>query len=100
MHEPAIVKIYGRDVELEPLGPDEEVVDVVVVVKTRHAGGDGSTVAVAHRPGASEPPRMSSDLRYLMDLGLTQADIADRSGRTETAIRREIEGHATGTRGR
>lgn len=89
-----IATLYGRQVELEPLAPDEEVVDVVVVVQTRSAGGDSSTIAVANRPGTSEPPRMSSDLRYLMDLGLTQADIADRAERTETAVRREIESQA------
>lgn len=99
MSQPVTANLYGRRIELEPLALDEEVVDVVVVVRTRQVGGDSSTVAVATRPGSSEPPRMSSDLRYLMDLGLAHADIADRTGRTETAIRREIEGHETGTRG-
>ncbi|MDR5712936.1 hypothetical protein RH857_12480 [Nesterenkonia flava] len=73
--------IYGREVELEPLAPGEVVEEVVVVAKTRSTQHqEGVTVAsVGNDPDTGEPPRMSSELKYLMDLGASPDLIAKRA---------------------
>lgn len=87
MSNPRTVNVYGRSIELEPLEPGEEVVDVVVVVRTRRPGDqEGTIIAAGHRPNDPEPPRMTGDIRYLASLGLSADMIAQRAGRTPTAI--------------
>lgn len=73
------VTIHGRVIELEPLEEDEEVQDVVVVVKTKQNHRPRSYVAAgADDRGAS--PAMNSEIRYLMELGMDADQIANRTG--------------------
>lgn len=77
MTDSSTAVLYGRHIELEPLDPGDEIDQVIVLVKTR-AQAD-PVVSVSANPETGEPPRMSSELKYLIDLGVDPDFIARRA---------------------
>lgn len=77
--DPDAVRIYGREVHIEPLEPGEVVEDIVVVARTRGPAGKSHTFTAADTQDG-EPRRIDPDLQYLIDLGLDITAAKERAG--------------------